>query len=201
MRTNFLYQWVLVIEGGELCWPQFDPETGEERMWSPPVDPIEKIILEPFTRELAQKINDLGENDAIPDGAPPIILDVPPGMTPICRRKKSLERTTYYHCTICGANFHYDAEFPLKCPQCEAVNLWYCKNCKELKETQLWDGAEVRCPDCERAGHPFGLEKQIILEYCIYEALTTNYAIGVEGWVKVVVTEGGIHITPFGDEI
>jgi predicted RNA-binding Zn-ribbon protein involved in translation (DUF1610 family) len=190
MTTPVLeYMWVKVLEDGKTIIPQFDTETGKENFWNADNVPLSKVVLTPFTVDLAEKVMQNGvaalatTNPRIEFLVTPDDKDVESG------RDGKITCTDYFVCDICGWKFLHEGKTTFaKCPQCGTQDDWYCSRCKEYKtEYRITKKNQVQCLDCDI---PVGLDRtkhlirmQEVKHTCDYYIKSNNK--------EIVVTEDG----------
>lgn len=195
----YTYHWIVVLKDGVNAIPQFDPMTGNEIMWSDiPIDNVSKVIWSPFTPDLARKVSRACEILAIATDNPTISLDIPDGERPIAYRVHEIIHYDYYLCTICGNTIFWNGNDKLECPKCLAHNDWYCKKCKIIVDKPIFlPNGEVRCPECERNGDPYGLIRIRSLELHAAIAHEVFYCIGHTGGKIKKYDDRGVFVEEF----
>lgn len=155
----YTYYWVVILDDNETAIPQYDPATGEENPWgNVPINHIVRGMWYPFDEYLARKVYAKHGVLAIPSLNPVITYDFPHGSVPKIYRVHEQTSYDYYHCNMCGNDIFWDGEGILECPRCLATNDWYCKRCKLIIDDPIFlKNGEVRCPNCEKKGDPYGL--------------------------------------------
>jgi hypothetical protein len=111
--------WVRRFEDGRVE-SEFDPLTGIKTKWG---DTTPKDIIEvgwhPITPDLANKINALDEDIAVPSRLPPVIIQVKPGETLVFHKDRGIFHGTHAKCKSCGYEFLLFGD-PTVCPSCSA---------------------------------------------------------------------------------
>jgi predicted RNA-binding Zn-ribbon protein involved in translation (DUF1610 family) len=151
------YMWVKVLEDGKTLIPQFDTETGKENLWNADKVPLSKVMLVPFTIDLAEKVMVNG-NAAIASTNPSIEVIVDSEEEVIAGRDNQITYFDYFICDICGWKFqHTDGSKFAKCPQCGAQDDWYCSRCREFKlHFRVTKNNQYQCSECDV---PTGLDR------------------------------------------
>ena len=155
------HYWIKVFADGDTALPQFGPETGKQNQWGIQQDSLSKILLAPFSVELAQKVAQYG-TAALATSDPVLEFIVRPSDTNLeAGITGDIHQYEYFQCDICGEKWRHvkTAEHPYaQCPNCKATDDWHCSRCDAFKYYPFRIGkrGEVQCPDCDI---PVGLDR------------------------------------------
>jgi len=184
--------WVKVLQDGKTAIPQFDLETGAPQPWGTPAQDLSRVLLLPFSSDLVDKVVKQG-GLAVASTLPIVEVYADHGEQIRLMRENDIETNSSYRCTKCGHMFKWMGGSPLECPQCGAVNEWYCSVCDEIKNDPVFfDNGEVRCPDC---AEPQGLKRTEVLQFVQHPPKHTYiYKIEVGDRIKIEVSEAAVRV-------
>lgn len=117
MTLGIEYTWYRRLSDGRVEF-EFDPETGEERLWGETPTNITEVGWIPMNPDLAQKMAVHG-NTGVPITSLVMAIKVKPGEEPIVFRDRELRRGAHVTCKICNKSF-LSTEPPKACVFCEA---------------------------------------------------------------------------------
>jgi hypothetical protein len=180
-QPTFRRFWVKVLPDG-LAVPQFEPDTGRERLWKEYQGPVNRVLFLSISEPLAAKIQSHG-NLAKTVNLP--ALEFPVQARVDYFRHNTIRYIPHQVCGFCTVEFDLPGESDLICPCCLARNAWYCDICDTLKEVPLIVGQEARCPDCQAVRRIRGLLR---LE-CIGEYFEEKHH-----YVHVLDLDGSRHL-------
>jgi DNA-directed RNA polymerase subunit RPC12/RpoP len=186
-------QWIKIFSSGTAL-PQFDPETGLQNAWGNDSKQLAKVLLVPFSPELASKVLQHGIA-ALATTDPVVEFVVQPTDTNI-EAGLSPDLSIYdpFECDICGTEFpHNDPTKYAQCPQCGATDDWHCSRCNQYKYPPFRIGkrGEVQCPDCDIA---VGLDREKKLFRKSYITHIANYFVKCDRCRLTVLDNGKIVI-------
>lgn len=97
-----------------------------------------------------------------------------------------------YHCESCNHTWKREGPWiegqPISCPKCGKSD--HVKAEGIIKDNPLFlQKGEVRCPDCEKEGHPEGLEKITWLHLRNHQDHSINYYIKVLGKFEMEISD------------
>ena len=180
-QPTFRRFWVKVLPNG-LAIPQFEPDTGRERLWREYRGQVNRVLFLPISPTLRDKIQSHG-NLAKTADLP--ALEFPVRAQVGYYRHNTIRFIPHQICWFCTAEFDLPSESDLACPCCLARNAWYCDICDSLKEVPLIVGQEARCPDCQAVRRIRGLLR---LE-CIGEYFEEKHH-----YVHILDVDGSRHL-------
>jgi len=174
------YYWTATLADGKEI-SQFDA-AGKKTEWKDlPSIPV-KIVLNPFTKDLAAKIRSSGIV-ALPTSLPPIEMeDFGGGL--LAGRDERLYTQPTVKCTVCGHEWGFTPQSKAECPACHAHDDWFCAYCQEMKEPLVID-SQCICPTCKSTGRTRGLKR--IMKFKVF-AGSPRYDF--QHWVR----SGGIEV-------
>ena len=187
------YFWCKVLEDKKTIIPQFDFETGKENFWKTDDVPLSKVILMPFSCDLAEKVMKNGVA-AVSTLNPTVEFIVYPDEKVEAGRVNELTYFDYFKCDICGWEFrHTNGSKFAECPQCHSTDDWFCSRCHEYKyDFRITDKGQVQCNDCDI---PVGLDrtrKMIRKSGCTH---TCDYFVRSDSGRKITVKNDGSIIS------
>lgn len=195
-KPTLEYFWVKVLPDGKTVIPQFDLETGKQNLWHSDEVELSKVLLVPFSTELANKVIQQG-NLAVVSTNPIIELKVESGEQVEAGIDGEITVFDYFECTSCGWKFQYmktEGSKFAECPQCGEKDKWYCSRCEEYKtDFRITERNQVQCLDCEI---PTGLDrtetllrKQAVAHRCDYFIRSDSKTVTVSDGCKKIIIE------------
>ena len=184
-KPSIVYFWVLEKSDGSVL-PEYDLETAAQNQYGPSIkackNDIVKVHWYPFSAEFADQIFEVNGVRVVPTNNPILSVDIPKNCKPKLLRRGFRKKFTYYECLDCGNTIYWtDTSIPLHCPNCEAVNKWFCNTCKvEIEHPIFLPNGETRCPICETKRDPRGCNKDEHLRLMVGFESKLHYCIGID---------------------
>lgn len=123
---------------------EFDPETGQIRLWGTTPKNLKRAGWLPVTPDLANKMREHNEF-GIPTQSPSVIIELKPGDELEIFKDCSVLDGYRVHCKVCGAVYRTFGERAEHCLNCGTKPAWRCPKCSKLTDNEI-------CPDCNLAG-------------------------------------------------
>ena len=173
------YYWIATMSNGSTV-PQFD-QNGRKMEWKNLPDKPTKIVLVPFSKDLALKVRSASRYAALETDAKPVELeDFGAGIMAGEDQRRYI--TPLITCTVCGHTWPFNPSAKAECPACHIKDEWFCTTCQAMREPLVVNNKYL-CPSCKSQGLTRGLKR--IMKFRI----TQSTLFDTQYWIRAPPVE------------